>query len=833
MKILEKMKKYGAYLIGLALCLFISSYYVQLGAPASFAEIYTPDREERAVWDQLLAQGVEGVVFVKRFTYDSDHYYAEFINSTWKPGGNIYNLSLRTGEVRALAPSLQGGVFGACDVSFDAKRVVFAYKASEHTGYRLYEVGVDGNNLRQLTFPEDEEDVLVEKYGIEGYHHGTEDLDPCYLPDGGIAFISTRCRFGTLCAGSDGFTTTVLYRIDGDGKNMRKLTNSSVSEHTPSVLPDGRILYTRWEYVDKGAVSVKCLWAMNPDGSASMEVYGNAIQTPTTMIMARSIPGSINEYVFTGTPHCCPQNSVGTIIRVDITKDIRTPSAMTYITPYTDIRYEGGISFRDPDDTTRWYHDTRGNGPLFRESYPLSRSEYIVSHKPSGSPWNNEKGYQLYMLHEGGKVAPIYADTAISCFRPVPLLAREVPPVIPERRDRQLADRNLAACIVTDVYKGMEGVAPGDIKYLRILEQVPRPWGARRFYREGCMLDEYDQQHAAISKDTHLGLKIQHGVVSVEKDGSAYFLVPAERNIFFQALDANYRAIQTERTYVNYMPGEVRSCIGCHETISQAPSAGVNTTPLAMRRKAEMPYAQAGEATPQKTLSYARDVQPVWDNHCIQCHNPQQAAGNLSLSGKETRLFNESYENLVPERKTGWGRVADLTPAQLSVAGNDYYIAANGDYFSVPLQRGNKYTTEGNGFYINSNVFSGGYTTQSDRGLLGPVIGENHPKNGNIRYLPAKSLGSYTSVLVAMFAPDIRLENPDMQQRAEQLAKKHEKIQLTPVELLQITNWIDTNCQYYGTYYGRRDSTFRDHHDYRTEYSVEIAVSPFSPVALE
>ena len=789
---------------------------------------YIPDKEEKLVWDKLLTKGIEEIVFVKRFTYNSNHYYTEYLNSTWKPGGNLYVLSLRTGETKELVPSLTGGVFGAFDVSFDAKHIVFAYKASKDTGYRLYEVGVNGAGLRQLTFSPADEAEIVEKYHVNGYHHGTEDLDPCYLPDGGIAFISTRCRFGILCDAPDEFTTTVLYRMDRDGKNMRKLSNSSVSENTPSILPDGRILYTRWEYIDKGAVSVKCLWAMNPDGSNSVEVFGNDIQAPTTMIMARIIPNSTNEYVFTGTPHCCPQNCVGTIVRVDVTRDIRSVEAMDYMTPYTDVRYETGISFRDPVDTTRWYHDVNGYGPLFRECYPLSRSEFLVSHKPSGNIWSNEKGYQLYLLHEGGKVEPFYTDSAISSFRPIPLAAREIPPVIPEKRNQNLADQNLAECIVTDIYKGMTGILPGEVKYLRILEQVPRPWGARRHYKPNYMQDEYDQQHVTISKDTHLGLKIQHGIVTVEKDGSARFFVPAGRNIFFQALDAKYRAVQTERTYVDYMPGESRSCIGCHETASQAPITGKRTTPVAMKREAEKPYAQAGESTAGKTLSYARDVQPVWDKHCIQCHNAQDAAGKLNLSGKETRLYNESYENLVPERrKIGGGKVEILTKEQLSVAGNRYYIAANGDYFSVPLLCGDKYTTEGHGFYVNSDGRN--HTKQFDRGLLGPVIGENHPKNGNIHYLPPKSTGSHTAVLAAMWFPDIQPEDPEMQKRVRQLAKVHEEIKLSPFELLQITNWVDTNCQYYGTYYGRRDSLFRNHPDYRTEYDISVAVNPLPP----
>jgi len=815
-------------LINTVLLLFACMIWTSSGVEKQ--NVYSPTPAEKAVWDKLLQQGVEKIVFVKRYTYNSNHYYTEYLNSQWMPGGNLCLLSLRSGEVTDLAPQLEGGVFGAFDVSFDAKRIVFAYKASDKIGYRIYEVGVDGKNLRQLTFsPENEEDI-INTYNVGGYIHGTEDLDPCYLPDGGICFISTRCHFGILCDAPDIFDTTVLYRIDADGSNMRQLTNSSVSENTPAVLPDGRILYTRWEYVDKGAVSVKCLWAMNPDGSNSSEIFGNDVAYPPTMIMARPIPGSPSEYVFTGTPHCCPQNCVGTIIRIDVSKDIRTRAPMTYITPYTDVRFEHGTAFRDSKDTTRWYHDASGSGPLFRESYPLSRTEFLTAHKPAGSPWNNPKGYKLFLLHEGGAVEPIYADTAISCFHPMPLVARKIPPVIPERKNQALADKNLAECIVTDVYKGLTDVPKGAVKYLRILEQVPRPWGARRFYHPDYMKDEYDQQHVVISKDTHLGLKIQHGIVNVEKDGSARFTVPAGRNIFFQALDKYYRAVQTERTYVNYMPGEIRSCTGCHEPSSQTPS-GINgkQTPLAMKRDAETPFAQPGDVSASRTLSYARDVQPVWDRSCVRCHNSEQAAGGLNLSGRETRLFNESYECLVPERrKGGGGTVLQLTEEQRNMSGHEYYMDDKSTYHKTDMPDDPHYTTEGRGFYVSSGGY--GFQKVSDRNLLGPVIGENHPKNGNISYLPPKSLGSYTSVLVAMFCPDIKLADAEAQQRAEALAKKHEMCKLTPEEILKITNWVDTNCQYYGTYYGRRDSMFREHPDYRKEYDADVAVSPYPPM---
>ena len=205
----------------------------------------------------------------------------------------------------------------------------------------------------------------------------------------------------------------------------------------------------------------------------------------------------------------------------------------------------------------------------------------------------------------------------------------------------------------------------------------------------------------------------------------------------------------------------------------------------------------------------------------------QASAENCCL--KDTLVFNNA--DFYTAEGTFNVEAGKDAKEQLVVASNDYYIAANNDYFSVPLQRDDKYTTEGNGFYVNSDGRN--YTNQFDRGLLGTVIGENHPKNGNVHYLPPKSVGSYASVLVAMFSPDIQLEKPAMRKRAEQLAKVHEKIELSPVELLQITNWIDTNCQYYGTYYGRRDTMFINHPDYRTEYDVITAISPSPPISYE
>ena len=359
------------------------------------------------------------LVFVKRLTYSANHYYTEHINSQWTPGGNLCVLDLKTGGTHELVPELKNGVFERFDISFDAKKIVFAWKCEHQKGYRIYEIGIDPatgkrvGELKQITFPQKNEQWLVKMYRARPhYHHGTDDMSPIYLPDGDICFISTRCQYGILCDGPDDFTTTVLYRIGPDGKNLRVLSRSSVSEEAPTMLPDGRIMYTRWEYVDKGAVSVKCLWAMRQDGSASSEIYANDISLPPTFTYGRPIPDAVNKYVVCGVPHC-PQNSVGTVIRLDMSKNIRSRDPMTYMTPDVDIRSEPGFAFRKSEKDS-WNRDRRGRGRLFTEPYPLSEKYILVSHKPAGPSWTDPKAYGLYLLDEKGKVYRIYDDLLLS-----------------------------------------------------------------------------------------------------------------------------------------------------------------------------------------------------------------------------------------------------------------------------------------------------------------------------------------------------------------------------------------------------------------------------------
>ena len=667
----------------------------------------------------------ERLLFIKRQTYHSSHFYTDFIDGSTRFGGNLCVLEVKTGKVTDLVPEMKSGIFGRFDLHFSAKKVVFDWKKAAREGFRIYEIDIDpstglrtGSKVRQITVRPDDEDARIKKYdnsftGVWGgrYFHQTDDMHPCYLPDGGIVFVSTRCEYGTLCDAADVLATTVMYRMDGDGKNMQKLTNSPVSEFSPSMMEDGRILYTRWEYVDKGQIAVKCLWAMRPDGSGSVEVYGNDIAMPPVFLHGRQIPGHANMFVALGTPHY-PQSGIGSVIRLDMTKNIRTKEPMTHITPHVMLRGEGGWGHRLANG--KWTSHTKG--PLYMDPYPLSKELFLVAHNPDRE-WSDPRAYALYLIDEKGNHEPIYRDLGISCWQPYPLRKRKTPPALPPMRDPELAKKNLALCIVQDVYHGMEDIKRGTVKYLRIMEQVPRPWDSRRFWDPR---DQFGSHTMLVNDNTVLGLKVLRGVVPIHADGTAFFYVPADKNIYLEALDENYMELQRERTYVNYRPGEMRSCVGCHETPnSSLPKRSIMT--MAQKKPPSMPGPQPGDKTASRPIHYITDVQPVLDRHCISCHGASNPKANLDLTGSLTAHACRSYENIMRRglvktfnEQSSWGGAAYskaksvgshasrfIKQVQKGCPGNDKklpladfvklttWVDANGQYFGTYYGRKN------------------------------------------------------------------------------------------------------------------------------------------------
>jgi len=591
------------------------------------------------------------LLFVKRITYRSSHIYSDHWDGSQTMGGNLCILSPVTskgkvtgGTVTEIAPQLAGGLFGRFNLSFDAKKVVFAYKRAENQGYRVYEINIDGSGLRQLTFDAPEKAELTEHYG-ERYRY--EDCDPCYMPNGKIVFVSTRSQRRVFCFGS---TVTSLYVMDADGKNLHCVSGGPVNEMTPLVMDDGRIVYTRWEYVDKGFGNVQSLWSMHPDGSGSAHIYKNDVILPAGMINARSIPGS-QRIVTVAAPHC--GLSVGPVVLVDNRLDRRSAEPMTNITP--ELGYPGMS-----------HHRSGRTFGYFKEPYPLSEKLFLVAYNPH--PQDHEPaGYGIYVLDAWGNRAELYRDPDISSFQPTPLRPRrrptEIPPVAGAHKTVAETDEangeKPATVFMQDVYRGLTGIERGRVKYLRVMEAIGVSWDEG--WRSGQQGDGAGLQASAVSLQADVNIKKIRGIATVYEDGSAHFTAPANKNLFFQALDENYMELQRMRTFLNLMPGEKRSCIGCHERRKWAPQPR-SASPLALGHSVETLYPQPGDTGP-RTVHYALDVRPILDKHCTGCHNSQEPRGELDLSGKLTKLYDLSYENFIDK-----GLVSHL---------NDGYGSAN------------------------------------------------------------------------------------------------------------------------------------------------------------
>ena len=583
------------------------------------------------------------IVFARRYTYNSQHYYDDYYHGPSHWGGNITELDLNSGKTRDIIDKkLDGGIFDRYDISHDGKHIVFGYRPCRPDGYRIWEQNINGTGLRQLTFAPDDEDKRIFQHSgytmkqLEKepryYGHWTDDMHPCYLPDGRIVFVSSRPEVSVLCGGHS-LTCTTLYRIDADGSNMRQISHGALTESTPTVMNDGRILYTRWEYVFKGIAAVQSLWSVRPDGTGSEEVYGNNIANPGVFFAGRQIPGVPDKIVALGCGH--EPVAIGSVMLVDRKKDRRSKEAMRSITPW--IETEGLRGLHQYRNGRRVNHDTYG--PFYTDPYPLSENFFLVSYNPD-KRYNNVRAYQVALIDTFGNCVTIYDDPKFSCFQPMLLESRSVQPVLPCMCDETPQGRAKdASVMLVDLYRDLKGVKPGTIKYLRILEQIPRTWEASQV-RSG---DSYPGQASTVSMGTHIWIAVLLGVVPVEADGSAFFKVPNGRNIFFEALDENYMQVQVMRSFVNFQPGEKRSCIGCHDPRdgSQMP-----THPMAMAKGAVDIMPQPGDTGP-RPIHYPADVQPVLDKHCVSCHGGDKPKAKLDLRGTPTDHFSVSYENLL------------------------------------------------------------------------------------------------------------------------------------------------------------------------------------------
>ena len=503
------------------------------------------------------------------------------------------------GKLRRLYRPDADHFVGDVDLHFDADRMLFSMLGS-HRRWQIWEVGTDGSGLRQVT---------------PGEHSDVDNYDACYLPDGRIIFASTRCFAGVPCVGG-GNTVANLCIMDADGRNIRQLCFDQDHNWCPTVMNDGRVLYSRWEYSDLPHYFSRILFRMNPDGTGQTEYYASNSFWPNSIFYARPIPKHPTKVVaVVSGHHGVPR--MGELVVLDPAAGRHEASGAVQRIPGYGQAVEPVI--RDSLVQQSW--------PKFLHPYPLSDKHFLVSCQPDAS-----SRWGIYLVDVFDNMVLIGQEEGCALLEPLPLRKRETARALPERVDLRRDD---ATVYLSDVYRGdgLKGVPRGTVKKLRVYALhyaypgmgghihigIDGPWDARRIL----------------------------GTVPVNSDGSAIFKVPANTPIAVQPLDEKGRAMQMMRSWFTAMPGEVLSCVGCHEPQNTGPPSAFRLA--SHKRPAEITPWYG----PARGFSFKREVQPVLDRYCVGCHDGKQHDGpplpDLTLKDKPGwQNFTSSYIALHP-----------------------------------------------------------------------------------------------------------------------------------------------------------------------------------------
>ncbi|MGB2808658.1 MAG: SUMF1/EgtB/PvdO family nonheme iron enzyme [Sedimentisphaerales bacterium] len=494
-----------------------------------------------------------------------------------------------------------GRLVSEMDLHFDGEKLMFSMPDSGKF-WQVFEIDTNGTNLRQVS-PDDQPDV--------------HNFDSCYLPNGKIAYISTAPFQGVPCNAA--VNVGMTYVMDADGKNVRQLCFEQDHNFCPTVMNDGRILYLRWEYTDIPHVWARFLFTMNPDGTCQREHYGSGGYWPNAIFFARPIPDHPTKVVGIATGHHVGR--VGELVIFDPSLGRTSTDGVVQRIPGYGKKVEPLI--QDKLAMECW--------PKFLHPRPLSEKYFIVSCKPR--PYDL---WGIYLVDVFDNVLLLKEMEDYALLEPIPLRKTKRPPVIAERIDLKRKD---ALVYLEDVYQGpgLKGVPRGTVKKLRLFTY-------HFAYHRIAGINH------RVGADGPWEPKRIIGTVPVEKDGSAMFRVPANTPISIQPIDAKGKALQLMRSWMTAMPGEIVSCVGCHEKQNSGPP---NLKTIASRRQPTEIKPWYG---PDRGFSFSREVQPVLDKYCVSCHNGSIREDDqeiADLRGDQGKLF--AYKNGKPEANIIYG----------------------------------------------------------------------------------------------------------------------------------------------------------------------------------
>jgi hypothetical protein len=649
-------------------------------------------------------------------------------------GGRMLLVGLTPGDEPVDLMKGRTGSFWRPDLSYDAKKIVFSFCPETSRSFHLYEINSDGTGFQQLT--------------IGDY----DDLDPVYNPDGKLTFCTSRQHSYVRCMPMT--HSFAMARCDGDGKNIYILSANGEPEYLPSVLNDGKIMFTRWEYTDKALWRIQSLWTMDPDGCSVQTLWGSQSVWPDVLTEARAIPNS-SKILFTGLGHHHWWD--GSIGIVDPTKGLNYPDGLLRIT--RDVAWaEVGNGPADPAPHVE-YHNA-GKFYAYKTPYPLSEDYFLVSAREGSALGSGEKGrtdtFRLYLMDVWGNRELIYKGQ-YNAFHAMPFKPRTKPPAISDKvkwpKIGAGEQAKNAVFYSNDVFANAPDILREKGKFLRVLQMDPKTYTT--WYKT------VQHDGPAVSVFQADGVKRILGTIPIEADGSVNFEVPPGESLFFQMLDAEGRCIYVMRSFANGMPGEVRGCFGCHETSMK--NRGIQSTASYRKGKAlqnaplKLKEPSWGANT---SVGYKRFVQTVLDKHCGSCHQKEgtKAYQKLNLT---YRFGGKPWRNWV------YDRPGDKTPFC-----EPYLTLVNGD-----CRWGNLKEMDERGV---------------PRNLAGVFIVEGYNKNDpkSVETLPPYSAFSAVSQLIQIAS-----------------SGKHHDVKVTGEDLERLIAWVDCNGPFLG------EEEIRQHYD--------------------
>ena len=465
-----------------------------------------------------------------------------------------------------------GAFVGDVDLHFDGERLLFS-SIGTHDRWQVFEIGVDGAGLRQLT---------------RGEEPDVDSYDACYLPDGGVVFASTAVRQGVPCVNGT-CSVANLFRMDSDGGSVRRLCFDQDDDWSPVVLEDGRVMYQRWEYADLPHSNSRILFHMNPDGTGQTAYYGSNSFWPNSLFYARPVPGGRFVGIVSGHHGL---RRMGELVLFDPSLGRHEAEGAIQRIPGWGEEVEAVVLDNLVD----------GSWPRFLHPFPLGESSFLVSAKPTP-----ESRWGIYLVDVFDNLLLLAEMEGCVLFEPIPLRPSARPPVLPRRTDPSRSD---ALISIADVYlgPGLAGIPRGTVKELRLFSYT--------WLYDGCGVG----RAGSLGLDGPWDVKRVLGTVPVEEDGSAFFRVPASTPISVQPLDEDGKALQIMRSWLTAMPGESLSCVGCHEDAKQ--SAPLNRPRAFARAPSEIEPWYG----PPRGFTFEREVQPVLTRRCAGCHDGGEGA---------------------------------------------------------------------------------------------------------------------------------------------------------------------------------------------------------------